>query len=129
MLPIIVIFDFIYFRFSLENFYKPRIGHILSEDFNYAIAAIFYILYSAGISYLILLPGFEYSQSILRIFFNSFIFGVVAYGTYDLTNQATIKDWPAIVTIVDMLWGGFVTASASGLTYKFAMIFKVLHNR
>jgi uncharacterized membrane protein len=116
--PLFVILDAIWFSVSLERLYKPYIGHIISGHFNYFIAAIFYLLYSAGLTFLVLLPGLSSGQSLLNVAIHGFILGLVAYGAYDLTNHATIKDWPAIVTIIDMLWGASVTGIVSCLAYK-----------
>ena len=117
-LPIMILLDMVWFSISLERLYKPYIGHVMTGNFNYLVAAVFYLLYSAGLSYLILLPGLESNQTLLKIVINGFFFGLVAYGAYDLTNQATVKDWPVIVTIVDMLWGALVTAVVSAISYK-----------
>ena len=55
-------------------------------------------------------------MSMANIFFYAFIFGAVCYSTYDLTNQATLKNWPLSVTIIDILWGGLLTALCSVFT-------------
>lgn len=122
-LPIIIILDLIWFSLTVEKFYKPYLGHIISDNFNYLAAAIFYIIYSFGLSYLIVLPAVEADHTVFRVLCDAFILGFIAYGAYDLTNQATIKDWPVIVTIIDMLWGGVVTSLAAAITYKIFSIF------
>lgn len=115
---IILILDLIWFSITVERFYKPYMGHILSGNFNYLVAVCFYVLYAFGISYLIIMPGLNLSQSIFQITANGFILGLIAYGAYDLTNQATLKDWPVIVTFVDMVWGATMTSLASTVAYK-----------
>ena len=121
-LAFMVALDMLWFSFSVERLYKPYLGYIMSGNFNYVAAAVFYLLYAAGLSYLILMPGFETNQTALKIAVNGFILGLVAYGAYDLTNQATIKDWPAIITVIDMLWGACVTCAASVISYKIVTI-------
>ena len=124
-LPLMVLLDMIWFSISLERLYKPYLGHIMSGNFNYSVAAVFYLLYSAGLSFLILLPGFESNHSLLKVTINGFVLGLIAYGAYDLTNQATIKDWPLLVTVIDMLWGALVTAIVSAISYKIiSMIYR-----
>jgi len=76
-------------------------------------AAAFYVLYLAGLVVLVVLPATGASDALLR----GALFGLVAYATYDLTNQATLRDWPWIVTLADLAWGTFVTAVASVAAY------------
>jgi uncharacterized membrane protein len=121
-LAFLVALDMLWFSFSVERLYKPYLGYIMSGNFNYSVAAVFYLLYAAGLSFLILVPGFEANQTVLKIAINGFVLGLVAYGAYDLTNQATIKDWPAIITVIDMLWGASVTCVVSAMSYKIMTI-------
>jgi uncharacterized membrane protein len=121
---LMVALDFIWFNLMLEKFYKPYIGHIISGEFNYLVAAIFYLLYSAGLTYLITFPALESNYMFSKVALNGFVLGIIAYGAYDLTNQATIKNWPLIVTIVDMSWGGFVTSVTGSFAYKIIDFFR-----
>lgn len=89
----------------------------MSSSFKLWPAFIFYPLYTLGLLLLIVFPAIEGGQSLFKVFFLGTIFGLVAYGAYDLTNQAVLKDWPIIVTIVDMLWGSLLAGSASLITY------------
>lgn len=113
----IIIMDFIWLSLTAVPFYKKYLSHVFSGDFSYSIALIFYLLYSFGIVQIIILPGLEYKLTFFQIFYKAFILGLISYGAYDLTNQATIKNWPTIVTIVDMSWGAIVTSSAACITY------------
>ena len=72
-------------------------------------AVLFYILYVFGLAVVIIDPALN-SEIGSKYFYKSFVFGLVAYGTYNLTNMATIKGWSPQVVIVDMLWGGILTA-------------------
>jgi uncharacterized membrane protein len=117
-LLLILIIDFCWLSIMVPKFYIVHLSHIFSGGFNYAIALIFYTLYSFGITHLILLPGMHMKLSTAAVMGNGFILGLVAYGAYDLTNHATIKDWPAIVTVVDMAWGAVLTAIVSAVVYK-----------
>ena len=71
-------------------------------------AAIFYILYVFGLIFLVLKPAID-ANSVINAIWLGGVFGLVAYGTYDLTNLATIRGWSVTVTLVDMLWGAFLT--------------------
>lgn len=96
---------------------------IISGNFKYSIAAVFYIIYSFAISYLIILPNFNLNSNVFHIAILGFIMGITSYSAYNLTNQATIENWPSIVTIVDILWGGCVTSLASSCTYSIIRYF------
>lgn len=93
----------------MREFYKKHIGYLFGGSMNLWAAGAFYLLYAAGLVYLVSKPGLEQNWSLTQIFFTGALIGLMAYGAYDLTNQATIRDWPVIVTILDMLWGAFAT--------------------
>ena len=75
-------------------------------------AAMFYIIYVFGIGVVIIEPSINLDNT-FNLLFKAFIFGLVAYGTYNLTNMATVKGWSPIVVFVDMIWGGLLTAFSS----------------
>ena len=114
----ILFIDLVWLSITVPRFYKPYLAHVFSRDFSYVTALVFYSMYSIGLSYLITVPGLVHNYSALQVFANGFVLGLMAYGAYDLTNQATIKDWPLIVTCVDMLWGAVLTGSASIISFK-----------
>jgi len=109
---IFLIIDIIWLSFAVKFFYKPNIGHLLLEKPIIWAAALFYIIYVFGLAIVIIEPALN-SNEIIKFLFKAFIFGLVAYGTYNLTNMATVKGWSARVVFVDMLWGGSLTAFAS----------------
>jgi uncharacterized membrane protein len=90
-------------------FYKTHIGHLMSANPNVIAAILFYLLYVVGL--VVFVTGHEgtLQQTALRGAF----FGLLCYATYDLTNLATLKDWPVIVTVVDLVWGTFASAATS----------------
>ncbi|MDX2050007.1 MAG: DUF2177 family protein [Rickettsiaceae bacterium] len=120
----IIVIDLIWLSFSVPLFYKPNLGHIIEGEFNYKIALLFYFIYAFSVCYLIVFPGVVLKASRVQIFVNGFIFGFTAYAAYDLTNQATIKDWPMIVSIVDILWGASLTGIVSVIGYIVLKAFK-----
>ncbi len=109
---IFLIIDVIWLSFSVKSFYRPNIGHLLLEKPIIWAAVLFYIIYVFGLAIVIIEPSLN-SNEVLKLLFKAFIFGVVAYGTYNLTNMATIKGWSINVVFVDMLWGGTLTAFSS----------------
>ncbi len=94
-------------------FYKKHIGYIMAEKPQWLAAGAFYIIFILGLTVFVIYPAWQDNLSIPKIALRGALFGLVTYATYDLTNQATIKNWPAIVTIVDLLWGTFITLAVS----------------
>jgi uncharacterized membrane protein len=101
--------DSLWLRTMYSRFYQPNIGHLLADQVKYGPAVVFYIVYLTGLMILVVMPAFKSGAGWGQVFLMSAVFGVVAYGTYDLTNHATLRDWPWIVTVVDMIWGGLLT--------------------
>jgi uncharacterized membrane protein len=95
------------------RFYSQQLGHLLSPEPQWAAAGVFYLLYALGVSALVALPAARGGMSAAKTFLQGALLGMVAYGTYDLTNQATLRDWPAAVTVVDVVWGTLLTGVVS----------------
>lgn len=96
--------------------YRPALGHLLAEKANFAAAAIFYVLYVTGIMVLAVAPAFE-KGGLAKAALAGAIVGLMAYGTYDLSNHATLKDWPAKITIIDMAWGTVLTCLSASVGF------------
>ena len=109
---IFLIIDIIWLSFAVKSFYRPNIGHLLLDRPVMWAAALFYIIYVFGIGVVIIEPSVNFENT-FRFLFKAFIFGLVAYGTYNLTNMATIKGWSHNVVFVDTIWGGLLTAFSS----------------
>jgi uncharacterized membrane protein len=109
---IFLIIDIIWLSFAVKSFYRPNIGHLLLDKPVMWAAAMFYIVYVVGIGVVIIEPSINFDSSFSFIL-KAFIFGLVAYGTYNLTNMATVKGWSPSVVFVDMIWGGSLTAFSS----------------
>lgn len=101
--------DSIWLRTMYSRFYQPQIGHLLADTVKYGPAVAFYLVYLTGLMVLVVMPALKSGAGWGQVFLLSAVFGIVAYGTYDLTNHATLRDWPWIVTVVDMVWGGLLT--------------------
>jgi uncharacterized membrane protein len=96
------------------KFYKSQIGHLMAETVNLPAAGLFYLLFVGVLVYFVVEPaigGGEMRSVIMR----GALFGLVTYATYDLTNLATLRDWPVLVTVVDLTWGTVLTATTSAL--------------
>jgi uncharacterized membrane protein len=108
--------DFIWLSTSVPLLYRPRVGHLLLETPNMPAAAGFYLLYVVGVVALCVLPALA-EGSAARAVWSGALLGLVAYGTYDMTNLATLAGWSAVVSVVDMIWGAVVTAAAATAGY------------
>lgn len=109
---IFLIIDVIWLSFAVKSFYRPNLGDLLLDKPVMWAAVLFYLVYVFGLGVVIIEPQLTANDS-LKFLFKAFIFGLVAYGTYNLTNMATIKGWSPSVVFVDMFWGGFLTAFSS----------------
>ena len=109
---IFLIIDIIWLSFAVKSFYKPNIGHLLLDKPVFWAAAMFYIIYVFGIGIVIIEPSINLDNT-FSFLLKAFVFGLVAYGTYNLTNMATVKGWSPSVVFVDMIWGGSLTAFSS----------------
>lgn len=95
-----------------DRLYRPALGRIMLERFDLVPAVVFYAIYVAGMLVFAVAPGLEARRWTVALGYGALL-GLVAYATYDLTNQATLRDWPWRVTVADLCWGTFVTAVAS----------------
>ncbi len=108
--------DAIWLGLVAPKFYKAQIGHLMAERPNLIAALIFYLIFIVGVVYFVIQPGVE-SQNIGKVLLSGALFGFMTYATYDLTNLATLKDWPITVTIVDLIWGTSLSTLIGLFTY------------
>lgn len=94
-----------------RGFYRRQLGFLLADEVRWGAAALFYLLYVAGVLILVVLPHQE--GTLLRTALLGAVFGLCAYAAYDLTNLATVARWPLRVTVVDMAWGTLLTAATA----------------
>lgn len=108
--------DAIWLGLVAPKFYKSQIGHLMSDKPNLIAALVFYLLFIVGVVYFVVNPAIE-AQSITKVLIAGAMFGFMTYATYDLTNLATLKDWPITVTIVDLIWGTSLSTLIGLFTY------------
>ena len=102
--PVFFLIDMVWLGFVARGFYKKHLGFILSDTINWTAAITFYLIFIAGILFFAVLPALE-AKSVGKAILLGGLFGFFTYATYDLTNLATIKNWPIVVVIADILWG------------------------
>ena len=108
--------DILWLTVIAQKFYKAQIGHLMADKARLLPAAIFYVLFIAALVYFVIAPALVH-QNLTRLILSAVVFGLVTYATYDLTNMATLKDWPLLVTVVDLAWGTFISLAVSLITY------------
>ena len=118
-LPVFFAIDMFWLGVVSKNFYRAQIGSLLKTDVNWVAATVFYLLFIVGLVIFVITPAVEKSSWMHAVMFGA-LFGLVCYATYDLTNLAVAKDWPLLITIVDMIWGAVLAASVSTVTYFIA---------
>jgi len=111
-----LVVDFVWIALVMRGFYTRYLGHVLADRPVLPAALAFYLLFVAGVLFFVVQPALA-AGSGQRAALSGAFFGFVCYATYDLTNLATIKDWPWIVAAVDMAWGACVSAITSALGF------------
>jgi uncharacterized membrane protein len=108
--------DMLWLGLIARTFYRKYLGHLMAPSPNWIAAVIFYLLFVLGILVFVVLPGLE-ANSLRTTLLRAAMFGLITYATYDLTNQATLKDWPVTITVVDMTWGVVLSVMVSWIGF------------
>ncbi|AKM81333.1 MAG: hypothetical protein UT13_C0001G0372 [Candidatus Pacebacteria bacterium GW2011_GWF2_38_9] len=108
--------DGLWLTLIAKNFYAKHLGFLMAKTPNLTAALIFYLIYVFTMVVLIITPALQ-KGSLTTAILTGALFGLCAYATYDLTNLATIKDWPLLVTIVDLIWGTVLSGAVAGISY------------
>jgi uncharacterized membrane protein len=119
-LAVFLALDAVWLTTMADRLYRPAIGHLMREQFALLPALAFYLLYITGIVVFAVWPALPTRHTGAALARGA-LFGLIAYATYDLTNQATLRDWPWHVTVADLCWGAFVTAAAAGAACRAAL--------
>ncbi len=113
---VFLLVDLVWLTFVANDFYKKHLGFLMKDTPNYIAALVFYLIFIVGLVYFVIMPGIE-AGSIGKIILGGLMFGFITYATYDLTNLATLKDWPIVITIVDLIWGSVLSTVISVATF------------
>ena len=108
--------DMVWLGLVARSFYYEQLGFLLNPNTNWVAAMIFYLLFILGILVFVVLPGLK-EKSLKATILRAALFGFVTYATYDLTNLATVKDWPLAITLVDLAWGTVLTIAVSSIGF------------
>lgn len=115
-LIIFFVIDIFWLGIVAKKMYNKELGYIMTDKPNWIAAILFYLIFIFGLTYFVINPGLESGNMTITVI-NGMLLGLISYATYDLTNLATLKDWPFIITVVDMVWGTFLGGIVSVLSY------------
>lgn len=111
-IAIVIVFlaiDAVWLGMVATSFYRSQLGELMLDQPKLQIAAIFYLLYAGAILVLASMPAAKQSSLGLAFVLGA-VLGLAAYGTYDITNLSTLKNWPVSMSLVDLAWGTLLTA-------------------
>ena len=108
--------DLIWLGFVAKNIYSKYLGYLMASQVNWLAALVFYVIFIIGVLYFVIAPSLvdrDFTQLVIR----AMLFGFMTYATYDLTNLATVRDWPITITIIDLIWGTTLSTGVSVISY------------
>jgi len=114
--PVFFALDLLWLGILARDFYQRHLGYLMRPQVNWIAAISFYLLFIIGIVIFAVKPALE-AGSPMRALAYGALFGFFTYATYDLTNLATVRDWPLIVTVVDLVWGTALCALSAWAGY------------
>lgn len=111
-----MVIDMVWLIFIARSLYQKYLGYLMSSTVNWPAALLFYILFIIGMLFFVIHPALQ-KDALSYALLAGALFGLVTYATYDLTNLATIRDWPILITVIDLVWGTTVSTLTSGLSF------------
>jgi len=115
-LVIFLAIDMVWLTLIAKSLYAQHLGYLMAPKAKLLVAFVFYVLFVVGLQFFVLNPALA-SGSWKTALFAGMFFGLVTYATYDLTNLATVKDWPVLITAIDLVWGSFVSGVTALLSF------------
>lgn len=116
ILGVFLAIDAVWLMVIAKKLYAQHLGYLMAATPNLLAALIFYLLFAVGLQVFIVYPALtagHWAAALLP----GLLFGLITYATYDLTNLATVRDWPVLITVIDLLWGSFVSGVTSLVSY------------
>jgi uncharacterized membrane protein len=108
--------DLVWLGLVARTFYRNYLGILLTPNTNWSAVVLFYLLFILGILVFVVVPG-QQDNSLKATILRAVLFGLVTYATYDLTNLATMKNWPVLITVIDMAWGTALSVLVSYISF------------
>jgi uncharacterized membrane protein len=108
--------DLLWLGLVARTFYQEQIGFLMAPQANWLAAIAFYLLFIVGLVVFVIAPGLA-ASSLKATLLRAALFGLITYATYDLTNLATLKGWPVLLTVVDLVWGTVLSVTVSLVSF------------
>jgi uncharacterized membrane protein len=108
--------DMVWLGLIAKNLYSRHLGFIMAPQVKWVAAIVFYLLFIVGLVFFVIQPAIV-KDSLTYAVFAGLLFGLITYATYDLTNLATLNNWPITITIIDLAWGSFLGMAVSTITF------------
>jgi uncharacterized membrane protein len=118
-LPVFFAIDLLWLGVVASDFYAAQIGGLMKADVNWVAAVLFYLIFIGGMVYFVIAPAREKGSARHALTVGA-AYGFITYATFDLTALALLKDWPLLITVVDLAWGTVLSASVSTITFAIA---------
>ncbi len=115
--------DMIWLLVISKNLYAKYLGYLMTDQVRVGAAAIFYLIFVVGLLFFVITPALSKDSWTYALFAGMF-FGLITYATYDLTNLAVVKDWPVAITIIDLLWGTFLSSTTATVSFLLIRLFQ-----
>lgn len=115
--------DIIWLVIVAKNMYQKELGYMMSPKPNWIAAGVFYLIFILGLVFFVINPAIEKDSWSYALLIGMF-FGLITYSTYDLTNLATLKDWPLKITIIDLIWGSSLGGMVSMISFFLLKLIK-----
>ena len=115
------VLDAAWLWYAGPHLYKPVLGDILAPQLRLAPAVLFYLMFPAGLLYFAVGPALK-EGALATALINGALFGLFTYGTYELTNFATLRNWTSSIVLIDVAYGAFMSAVVAGFAYKAAAL-------
>ncbi|OJF96538.1 hypothetical protein AX762_05335 [Alkalibacterium sp. 20] len=118
-LAVFFLVDILWLGLIANKLYRDQIGFIMKDQPNWIAAIIFYLIFVLGLVFFVIHPALL-SESIVEALMRGMFFGFITYATYDLTNLATLENWPLKITIIDLIWGTTLGGVVSAISFYFS---------
>lgn len=120
-LVVFFVIDMIWLGVVAKGFYRKHLGPLMTTKVNWMAAILFYLLFIVGLLVFVIRPALVAGAPLNALLYGALL-GLISYATYDLTNLATLKDWPLVVTIVDLIWGTVLGGVVSYVSTLLGMV-------
>jgi len=115
--------DMIWLLVISKNLYAKYLGYLMTDQVRGGAATIFYLIFVVGLLFFVITPALSKDSWTYALFAGMF-FGLITYATYDLTNLAVVKDWPVAITIIDLIWGTFLSSTTATVSFLLIRLFQ-----